>query len=65
MSQRINFLKMIESNILDSTLISSLCRLMRKATQNISNDNSPLLDRSQIPGKPKDINKQFKVLYIY
>ena len=61
MSQRINFLKIIESFISDSTLISSLTRLMRKSTQNISHDSSPLLDRSQISGRPRDINKQIKV----
>ena len=63
MSQRIHLLRIIESFINDSPLMSSLCRLMRKATQNITYDSSSLLDRSQIPGRPKDISKQFKVKY--
>jgi hypothetical protein len=61
MSQRIHFLRIIESHIDDTPLISSLCRVMRKATQNITFENSSLLDRSQIPGRPRDISKQFKV----
>ena len=64
MSQRINFIKMIELYISDSSIICGLCRLMRKATQNITNDTNPLLDRSQIPSRPKDISKQFKVNFL-
>lgn len=65
MSQRIIFLKIIEFYISDSPLISSLCRLMRKATQNITIENSNFLDRTQIPGRPKDITKQFKVFIMF
>jgi hypothetical protein len=63
MAQRILLVRLIEVYINDSPLISSLCRLMRKATQNLTLSNSPMLDKEHIHGhgKPREITKQFKV----
>ena len=64
MSYRISWLKLIDVYSVDSQIMSGLFRVFRKATQLITNDTSPFLDRSRIQGKPRDISKKLKLLLI-
>ena len=64
MSYRISLLKLIDVYSIDSQMMSGLFRVFRKATQLITCDTSPLIDRNRMEGKPKDVSKKFKAMLI-
>jgi hypothetical protein len=61
MGYRITLLKLIDAFYEDSQIMSGLFRIMRKATQIITNEYSPLLDKSTLKSTPKEISKMYKV----
>lgn len=62
MGYRITLLKLIDAFYDDSQIMSGLFRIIRKATQIITNETSPFLDKTILKSSPKDISKMFKVL---
>ena len=62
MGYRISLLKLIDAFYDDCQIMSGLFRILRKATQIITNESSTLLDKTVLYSNPKDISKKYKVL---
>lgn len=61
MGYRFSLIKLIDSFYNDSQVMSGLFRLLRKATQIITNEDSNSLDKTKLKSDPKDISKTFRV----
>ena len=61
MGYRFTFIRLIDSYYNDSSIISGLYRILRKATQIITNDSSDYLDKTSLKSHPKEISKMFRV----